>query len=139
MEQKEQKRITLEPLLRTQDCKTKLMPQAQIDICVELDEKRLTERILWRAEEATDDQTRDAKALHLSCWDEKEQQTMRIELWTKNMSQNEMKRFYIDMLGSMSQSILQSTGDEYISKRLRDLCEDLIARHRKDINDKNRS
>ena len=48
--------------------------------------------------------------------DEKKNNTLRIDLWTKEMKTDEMKRFYIDCLGGLSQSILNSTGDEYMSK-----------------------
>ena len=42
------------------------------------------------------------------------------------MKTDEMKRFYIDCLGGLSQSILSSTGDEYMSKETNKLCEKLI-------------
>ena len=56
----------------------------------------------------------------------KKKNTLRIDLWTKEMKTDEMKRFYIGCLGGLSQSILSSTGDEYMSKETNKLCDKLI-------------
>jgi gliding motility-associated protein GldC len=42
------------------------------------------------------------------------------------MSVVEMKRFYIDILGGMAQTILNSTGDEYMSEEIKELCDRLV-------------
>ena len=42
------------------------------------------------------------------------------------MTTDDMKKFYIDCLGGLSQSILNSTGDEFMSKETNKLCEKLI-------------
>ncbi|SUZ78077.1 uncharacterized protein METZ01_LOCUS30931 [marine metagenome] len=52
--------------------------------------------------------------------------TLRIDLWTKDMNTNDMKKFYVDCIGGLSQSILNSTGDEFMSKETNNLCEKLI-------------
>lgn len=113
------------------------MPKAHIDIRVELDEKRIPTRILWQSDEGPDPAMRETKALHLSCWDESQQQTLRLELWTQDLRIKEMKRFYIDMLGGMSQGILNATGDEYMSKCLHEVCEKLAAHYKKELSKQN--
>ena len=42
------------------------------------------------------------------------------------MTTDNMKKFYIDCLGGLGQSILNSTGDEYMSKETSKLCDNLI-------------
>lgn len=42
------------------------------------------------------------------------------------MSVVEMKRFYIDIIGGMAQTILNSTGDEYMSEEMKDLCDRMV-------------
>ena len=37
-----------------------------------------------------------------------------------------MKKFYVDCIGGLGQSILNSTGDEFMSKETNNLCEKLI-------------
>ena len=39
---------------------------------------------------------------------------------------NDMKKFYVDCIGGLGQSILNSTGDEFMSKETNNLCEKLI-------------
>jgi len=41
------------------------------------------------------------------------------------MPVDEMKRFYIDCIGGLSQSVLNSTGDEFMAKEMAALCERL--------------
>ena len=110
------------------------MTKAHIDIQVELDEKRMPTRIIWKADEALSDQENETKAMRLSIWDDKEQHTLRLELWTQALRIDEMKRFYIDMLGDMSQSILNATGDTFMSEKLRKISEDLATYHRSELN-----
>ena len=52
--------------------------------------------------------------------------TLKIDLWTKDMKVDDMKRFYVDCIGGIGQSVLNSTGDEYISKEVNKLCDKLI-------------
>jgi hypothetical protein len=42
------------------------------------------------------------------------------------MTVNDMKKFYIDTIGGLSQSILNSTGDSYMSKETNLLCDKLV-------------
>ena len=109
------------------------MTKAQINIKVELNKDRIPERIQWQADEALEGQEQETKAMRLSIWDEKEQQTLRLELWTNQLRIDEMKRFYIDMLGDMSQSILNATGDTFMSEQLRKTCEELAAYHASEL------
>ena len=45
---------------------------------------------------------------------------------------DEMKRFYIDCLGGLAQSVLSSTGDEFMSQQMNDLCEKLVEHVKKE-------
>jgi gliding motility-associated protein GldC len=49
------------------------------------------------------------------------------------MSVAEMKRFYIDIIRGMAQTILTSTGDEYMSEEMKELCDRLV----KHVNEEN--
>jgi hypothetical protein len=41
------------------------------------------------------------------------------------MPVDDMKRFYIDCIGGLSQSVLTATGDEVMAQEMRSLCEKL--------------
>jgi gliding motility-associated protein GldC len=51
---------------------------------------------------------------------------MRIDLWSKDMPVEEMNRFHIDCIGGLAQSILTSTGDEFMASEINALCERLV-------------
>ncbi len=98
------------------------MKKAEIKITVELDENNVTENLLW---ESTDSQNTDkvaAKAMILALWDHKYKNSMRIDLWTKDMPVDEMKRFFYETLQTMGDSFLRATGEKNIVEDLRDYC-----------------
>ena len=69
------------------------MKSSEIKIDVELNENNLPTNINWSAEDgAIKDE--NASAFLLSIWDPKEKNTMKIDLWTKDMSIEEMKQFF---------------------------------------------
>jgi len=51
----------------------------------------------------------ETKAISINLWDDQQKNTMRIDLWAKDMPVDDMKRFYIDCVGGLSQSVLSST------------------------------
>jgi len=102
------------------------MKKSEIKFVVSLDKKNIPEKIEWMAEDSLNDGLSETKSISLSLWDDKKNNTLRIDLWTKEMKTDEMKRFYIDCLGGLGQSILSSTGDEFMSKETNKLCNKLI-------------
>lgn len=100
------------------------MKKSKINFEVELDENSIPENIVWEATDKPGDADH-TNAISIAVWDDIEKNTMRLDLWTKEMPIHEMKKFYIDALGGMAQSILNATGDENISKALNDLSDKL--------------
>lgn len=103
------------------------MKQSTINFKVELDETNTPERIIWDASDKPDELS-ETKSISLSLWDHVQKNTLRIDLWTKDMPVNEMKRFYIDCLSGLAQSSLSATGDEFMAGEMNSLCEKL-AKH----------
>ncbi|MCA6073320.1 gliding motility protein GldC [Fulvivirga sedimenti] len=99
---------------------------SEINFKIELDADRIPEKILWDATEKPEDAAQETSAINISIWDPSVKNTMRIDLWTKEMPVDEMKRFYIDCLGGMGQSLLNSTGDEFMSSEINMLCDKLV-------------
>jgi gliding motility-associated protein GldC len=102
------------------------MKKSEIKFIVGLDEKNIPEKIEWVAEDSLSQDLKETKSISLSLWDEEKKNTLRIDLWTKDMKTDDMKKFYIDCLSGLGQSILNSTGDEYMSKETNKLCDKLI-------------
>jgi gliding motility-associated protein GldC len=102
------------------------MSDSEIKFKVELDEQNIPEKIYWDADQKDNPGFSETKSISLSLWDDSNKNTLRIDLWTKEMPMDDMKRFYIDCLGGISQTILNSTGDEFMSKEINGLCDRLI-------------
>ena len=64
---------------------------SKLEFTITMDENMVPEKINWMAE---NQQESDCKAFMTSLWDEKEQNTMRIDLWTKGMMVEEMRHFF---------------------------------------------
>jgi gliding motility-associated protein GldC len=104
------------------------MKTSSINFTIQLDSNNIPEKIEWDATEKPDSGLSETKAISINLWDHVQKNTMRIDLWAKDMPVDDMKRFYIDCVGGLSQSVLSSTGDEYIANEMNALCERL-ARH----------
>jgi len=103
------------------------MKKSKINFEIELDGNNIPEKIHWQAtDNPSGGQLEETRSISLALWDHKEWNTLRIDLWTKEMTVDEMKRFYIDCLGGLAQSLLNATGDEYMSKEMNNLCNRLV-------------
>jgi gliding motility-associated protein GldC len=103
------------------------MRKTTIQFHVELDENNVPESITWDATDKPEHAPAETKSISLALWDNQQKNTLRIDLWTKDMPVDEMKRFFIDSLGGLGQSILTATGDEYMASETHALCDRLIA------------
>ncbi|MBX2816936.1 MAG: gliding motility protein GldC [Saprospiraceae bacterium] len=92
------------------------MTSNKIEIEVNLDEKKLPETINWTASGSP---TADAKAMMLAFFDRDTRDTLRIDLWTKDMQVQEMDRFFYQTLRSMADSYLRSTNNKEIANDMR--------------------
>ena len=104
------------------------MRKSTIQFTIDLDSNNVPEKIEWDASEKPESGLSETKAISINLWDHQQKNTMRIDLWAKDMPVDEMKRFYVDCIGGLSQSVLSSTGDEYIANEMNALC-DRLAKH----------
>jgi gliding motility-associated protein GldC len=100
----------------------KPMKKSDIKITVGLDENNVPEKLLWTAQDGGVEQE-EAKALMLSVWDSKAKETLRIDLWTKDMPVDEMKQFFHQTLVAMADTFQRATADEKMSDTMRDFCD----------------
>ncbi len=108
------------------------MKKSEINFKIQLDENNVPETIQW---DATDKPGKldHTKAITIGIWDDVEKNTLRLDLWTKEMPMEEMKMFYIDALSGMAQSILSATGDETMANTITKLCDSLGKQLEKNI------
>ena len=93
-----------------------------IELKVKLDANRVPEKLNWTAEEGGI-KNEEAKAIMLSVWDSKAQETLRIDLWTKDMPVDEMKLFFHQTLVEMSNTFQRATQDEKMTATMKDFCD----------------
>ena len=103
-----------------------IMKKAEIKLNVELDENNVPDSILWSSTDGENADTLPAKAMFLALWDSQYKNSMRIDLWTKDMPYDEMKRFFYETLQTLGDSFLRSSGGDPMAENviadLRDYC-----------------
>ena len=87
------------------------MRKSSIQIDVLLDQQNIPEEISWQASD-NPGQIEKTKSFALSFWDAESSAIMRIDLWTKDMLVGEMKRFFLQSLGGMNETLLSATNDQ---------------------------
>ena len=95
---------------------------SKIELNVELDENRIPEKFSWTAQDGGISNA-DAKAIFLSVWDSKAKESLRIDLWTKDMPVDEMKLFFHQTLTAMSDTFMRAIQDEKMTATMRDFCD----------------
>lgn len=95
---------------------------SEIKFNVGLDENKIPETIKWSAEDGGITNS-ESKALMISVWDHKKKDTLRMDLWTKDMPVDEMKQFFHQTLVSMSNTFERATDDQKMSATMRDFCD----------------
>ncbi|NAY92362.1 gliding motility protein GldC [Muricauda sp. JGD-17] len=95
---------------------------SEIKLKVGLDENRVPEELTWSAEDGGIN-SEEAKALLLSVWDSKNKESLKIDLWTKDMPVEEMKIFFHQTLVTMADTFYKATQDEKMTATMKDFCE----------------
>lgn len=95
---------------------------SEIKFLVELDENRIPEKLTWTAQDGGVEEE-EAKAMMVSLWDAKAQETLRIDLWTKDMPVDEMKVFFHQTLVAMTDTFQRATDDEKMAATMKDFCD----------------
>lgn len=93
------------------------MKKSEINITVTLDDNKMPEKIDWIASDVNEHNT--TKAIMISLWDADAKNTLRIDLWTKDMLVDEMKQFYHQSLLSMADTLDRATGEKEAAMAMR--------------------
>ncbi|MEE2699868.1 MAG: gliding motility protein GldC [Bacteroidota bacterium] len=97
------------------------MKRSKISFEIELDENNLPQSILLNTDEGQLNNT-VVKSFLISAWDKKTNETLRIDLWTKEMMVNEMLIMFHQTLLSMATSLEKATNEHKLADALRDYC-----------------
>lgn len=96
--------------------------ETPITIQVSLDENKIPEKIKWSAPDGgvVDE---EAKAMLLALWDGEQQETLRMDLWVKDMPLDQMQKFFHQTLVTMSDTYYRATEDEKMTGAMKDFCD----------------
>lgn len=99
------------------------MPKKEITITVELDNENIPSNIIWNATDLQGMDEAHCRAMLLSLWDSNAKDTLKLDLWTRDMTVDEMKIFFHQTLVTMADTLKRSTNDERISGDMMDFCD----------------
>jgi gliding motility-associated protein GldC len=100
-----------------------MMKTTEITFKVTVDENNLPQKIEWDAPDTGIKS--ECRSLMLALWDSNENNTLRIDLWTKDMSVDEMKKFFHQNVITLSDTYIRATGDKDTGEKVRRFFADL--------------
>ena len=92
--------------------------ESEIRITVALDENKVPDTMTWYASE--DGDAGEITAALISLWDPADQNTLKIDLWTKEMKLDDMKQFFHQTLLTMADTFDRATGEAQMAQDIRD-------------------
>lgn len=95
------------------------MKTSEISFKVTVDDDYLPVNIKWQATDAGE--SGESKSAMIALWDSKENNTLRIDLWTKDMSVDEMKKFFIQNIMTLADSYSRATSDTETADEIKKL------------------
>lgn len=94
------------------------MTSSTITINVQLDQDKVPELITWTASDLAGEAPNDAKAMLLAFFDSESRDTLKIDLWTKEMQVMEMDRFFYQALRSLADTYKRATNNAQLASSM---------------------
>lgn len=98
---------------------------SEIRFKVGLDNQNVPLDIKWMATDSKNNELRDCKSIMISIWDMVQNQTLKIDLWTKDMTTDEMHSHFFQTLLSMSESYAKATGNPFAIEEVKKFAQQL--------------
>lgn len=109
------------------------MIQKEIKFNIEQDDEKIPEKIYWEATDNPNEGLEETKAIAVGIWDHFHHGTLFVPLWTKDMEVPDMKRFCIELLGCVADTLRNATGDEIMASEIDELGMSLTRRLQKEM------
>jgi gliding motility-associated protein GldC len=94
-----------------------IIKRTRIEFEVGLDENHVPLEMKWKADDGGGNGS--CKAVMIALWDEKEENTMRIDLWNKEMNIYDMQKFFHQSFLTMGDTYSRATGDDEAAREIR--------------------
>jgi len=101
------------------------MKSSEINFTIDLDNQSVPEKIHWNATDNPNEGINDTRAIAIAVWDHYHRGTLKIDLWTKDMEVFDMKRFYIEIMSGIADTLLTATNDKVMADAIEGVCETL--------------
>jgi gliding motility-associated protein GldC len=99
--------------------------QSEIRFKIGLDSQNVPLDIKWQATDSTNEELRDCKSIMLSIWDAAQKETLKIDLWTSQMTTDEMHSHFFQTLLSLADSYHRATHNPYVKEEVKAFAEQL--------------
>lgn len=90
----------------------------EITVKVNLDENKIPEKLQWEASDGLS--KKDCGAVLMAIWDRTENSALRIDLWDKDFTMDEMKMLVHQTILTLADSYNRATSDKKLADEMRD-------------------
>lgn len=96
------------------------MPKtSEIRFKISLNDQKIPTDMKWMATDSQNQELKDCKSVMISIWDTVKQETLKIDLWTPEMTTDEMHSHFFQTLLSMAQSYQKATGNPFVMDEMK--------------------
>ncbi len=99
--------------------------QSEIRFKISLDKQNIPIDIKWQATDSKNQELRDCKSIMLSIWDAVQKDTLRIDLWTNEMTIDEMHSHFFQTILSVADSYHRATKNPFVKDEVKNFAEQL--------------
>lgn len=103
---------------------THINQQADIHIQVHRDASQDVETIRWQASDAPSAEVQESKAMVLALWEAEQRTSLRIDLWTKDMTVQDMNDFFFQTLMTMADTYKNATGNQVLMAEMKNFAQE---------------
>lgn len=89
---------------------------SKINFSIQLDDKKMPEKIEWQADDAGFTGMKEAKTMMLSLWDKEDKVTLGIDLWTNDMLVDDMNLHFYQIILKLGDTYRKSTSNPETAK-----------------------
>ena len=98
---------------------------SEIRFKIGLNETNVPMDIKWLATDSKNNELRDCKSIMISIWDAVQNETLKIDLWTKDMTTDEMHSHFFQTLLSIADSYTKATGNPFAKEEVKKFAQEL--------------
>ena len=102
--------------------------ESKIKLLVTLDDNKMPEKIEWEADDAGFSGQKESQTLMLSLWDKKDKMTYSIDIWTKEMTIEDMRIHFYQVFLKMADTFERATQSADVAEVIRNFSSEFAKR-----------